>query len=115
MLYPPTACNIHNGEVLKWSARTPRIDREPYHTRQPVTLDPLSAVIWFNLAADPKPILLSPVAGTLIADPREPVTTRHCTNKTAQAFPSAHTATIWWAFCRRASIAIRAAHSTLRP
>jgi putative SOS response-associated peptidase YedK len=47
-------------------------DMAPFHDRQPVMLDALSAAIWLDLAADPKPILRSPPAGTLIADPRAP-------------------------------------------
>ena len=47
-------------------------DMAPFHNRQPVTLDAISAAVWLDLTADTDPILRSPPAGTLLADPREP-------------------------------------------
>jgi putative SOS response-associated peptidase YedK len=44
-----------------------------FHNRQPVFLDRDRADTWLDLTADPVPILKGPVAGTLVADPPEPV------------------------------------------
>jgi putative SOS response-associated peptidase YedK len=44
-----------------------------FHDRQPVLLDAVRASTWLDLAADPRPILKPAPAGTLVADPPEPV------------------------------------------
>jgi len=48
-------------------------DLAPFHNRQPVVLDAQRAALWLDLAADPAPVLAAMPAGTLIADPPEPV------------------------------------------
>jgi putative SOS response-associated peptidase YedK len=48
-------------------------DVAPFHNRQPVMLDAGSAALWLDLGADPRPMLRAPPAGTLVADPPNPV------------------------------------------
>jgi putative SOS response-associated peptidase YedK len=48
-------------------------DLAPFHNRQPVVLNARRAAVWLDLAADPAPILTAMPAGTLAADPPEPV------------------------------------------
>lgn len=44
-----------------------------FHNRQPVSLDRDGARAWLDLAADYVPLLKAPPAGTLVADPPDPV------------------------------------------
>jgi putative SOS response-associated peptidase YedK len=44
-----------------------------FHNRQPIVLDAERAAVWLDLAADPAPVLTASPAGTLVADPPEPV------------------------------------------
>ncbi|MBI1198515.1 MAG: SOS response-associated peptidase [Phenylobacterium sp.] len=53
----------------------PGDDMHPFHNRQPVFLDRGGAKTWLDLDADYAPLLKGPSAGTLKADPPEPVAT----------------------------------------
>ena len=51
----------------------PGDDMHRFHNRQPVFLDRAGAATWLDCAADYGPLLKGPPAGTLVADPPEPV------------------------------------------
>lgn len=48
-------------------------DMHVFHNRQPVVLDRAGAATWLDCGADYAPLLKRPPAGTLVADPPEPV------------------------------------------
>jgi putative SOS response-associated peptidase YedK len=48
-------------------------DMRPFHSRQPVFLDRASAGAWLDCGADCLPLIKGPPAGSLVADPPEPV------------------------------------------
>lgn len=51
----------------------PGDDVGPFHNRQPVQLDADSARTWLDLGGDWRSVIKPPPAGTLVADPPEPI------------------------------------------
>lgn len=59
--------------TMVMQATTEGDDMHAFHNRQPVFLDRQTATTWLNCTADYAPLLRSPPAGTLLADPPSPV------------------------------------------
>ena len=72
------ASHSHAGErtdsyAMVMMETAPGDDMHPFHTRQPVVLDREGARAWLDLSGDYSGVLRAPAAGTLVADPPEPV------------------------------------------
>jgi putative SOS response-associated peptidase YedK len=59
--------------TMMMQATAPGDDMHLFHNRQPVFLDRAGAGTWLDCTADYAPLLTGPPAGTLVAEPPEPV------------------------------------------